>query len=84
MHNVFNGNRIVYISTIGFTCFSALISGLETAGVPFGALSDVMNIHMFLSRPSALADHLPALTGFIAGLIAAAILKKPETVPDEV
>lgn len=82
MHNVFNGNRIVYISTIGFTCFSALISGLETAGVPLGSLSELMNTYVPF-QAIGLGWIIFALTGFVVGLIAAAILKKPETLPDE-
>ena len=46
LHNVFGGRRCVYAWTMAFTMISALMTGLETAGIAPVALEPVSYTHL--------------------------------------
>lgn len=45
LHNVFGGRRCVYVWTVAFTMISALMTGLETAGIAPTALEQLCSIY---------------------------------------
>ncbi len=49
LHNVFGGRRCVYAWTVAFTMISALMTGLETAGIAPIALEQLF-AHIFHSK----------------------------------
>ena len=67
-HNVFGGRRCIYAWTMAFTMISALMSGLETAGIAPGFLENLFTQYIpFQSVGMGWVSF--AVLGFIVGLI---------------
>ncbi len=83
LHNVFNGHRMVYIMTIIGTLPIALLDGWKTAHAMLGGTDDalVMKIDGALKAvlpfySSGLGWVLPAVAGFVIGLVLSKAIKK--------
>ena len=68
LHNVFGGRRCVYVWTVAFTMISALMTGLETAGIAPTALEQLFAQYIpFQSAGMGWVSF--AVLGFVVGLI---------------
>lgn len=68
LHNVFGGRRCVYVWTVAFTMISALMTGLETAGIAPTALEQLFTQYIpFQSAGMGWVSF--AVLGFVVGLI---------------
>ena len=68
LHNVFGGRRCVYAWTMAFTMISALMTGLETAGIAPTALEQLLAQYIpFQSAGMGWVSF--AVLGFVVGLI---------------
>ena len=68
LHNVFGGRRCVYVWTVAFTMISALMTGLETAGIAPAALEQLFAQYIpFQSAGMGWVSF--AVLGFVVGLI---------------
>ena len=68
LHNVFGGRRCVYAWTMAFTMISALMTGLETAGIAPAALEQLFAQYIpFQSAGMGWVSF--AVLGFVVGLI---------------
>ncbi len=68
LHNVFGGRRCVYAWTVAFTMISALMTGLETAGIAPAALEQLFAQYIpFQSAGMGWVSF--AVLGFVVGLI---------------
>ena len=67
-NNVFGGRRCIYAWTIGFTMISALMTGLETAGIAPDALERLFTQYIPF-QAAGMGWVIFAILGFIVGLI---------------
>lgn len=68
LHNVFGGRRCVYVWTVAFTMISALMTGLETAGIAPTVLEQLFAQYIpFQSAGMGWVSF--AVLGFVVGLI---------------
>lgn len=67
-NNVFGGRRCIYAWTIGFTMISALMTGLETAGIAPDALEGLFTQYIPF-QAAGMGWVSFAILGFIVGLI---------------
>ena len=67
LHNVFGGRRCVYAWTMAFTMISALMTGLETAGIAPATLEQLFTHIPFQAAGMGWVSF--AVLGFIVGLI---------------
>ena len=68
LHNVFGGRRCVYAWTMAFTMISALMTGLETAGIAPVALEQLFTQYIPF-QAAGMGWVIFAVLGFVVGLI---------------
>ena len=68
LHNVFGGRRCVYAWTMAFTMISALMTGLETAGIAPAALEQLFTQYIPF-QAAGMGWVSFAVLGFVVGLI---------------
>ena len=68
LHNVFGGRRCVYAWTMAFTMISALMTGLETAGIAPATLEQLFTQYIPF-QAAGMGWVSFAVLGFIVGLI---------------
>lgn len=68
LHNVFGGRRCVYAWTMAFTMISALMTGLETAGIAPAALEQLF-VQYIPFQSAGMGWVSFAVLGFVVGLI---------------
>ena len=68
VHNVFGGRRCVYAWTMAFTMISALMTGLETAGIALATLEQIFTQYIPF-QAAGMGWVSFAVLGFVVGLI---------------
>ena len=75
LHNVFGGRRCVYAWTMAFTMISALMTGLETAGIAPVALEQLFTQYIPF-QAAGMGWVSFAVLGFVVGLIHKGLVSK--------
>lgn len=68
LHPIFDGRQCVYAWTVGLTCIVAVVTGLQTAQIPLGAIDTIFNTVVPL-HTLGMGWICFALTGYIIGVL---------------